>query len=303
METKKKTELDQYMDADGLVRAEASYDRDHAFHGVWQDGENEHMDVVRSALGADFVEPTDTQEVNRISAQLRHLAEISLEEARAATDDAAALALFRRSTEMREAGEALHISTDSEIFLSQIYGDDEVDFVREIVRAWDAVNGGQSWSAEGPRTSAEEAWDRELSGSRSGYSEVTLEATEDWIRLSFSGYGCDMGDVRLQTRRGEAVEAMTSVYTEIDLDTVDRLAALGPEVVLRTIDLADLTWGVYDFLGDDGEDFVQAAEILTNVQSEADFQRVREAVKVLDESWSGDFSELVRAAVVLTLSA
>ncbi len=295
MNTTTQTELNAYMDEEGVVRASASYNEDHAFNGVWQDGLNDHIHIVLSALGGDFSEPSDTQEVNRIAGQLRHLAEIALEEARETTNDAEALALFRRSAEIQEAASALNISHDTEYFYSQMYGDEQVEYVREIVQTWDALNDGFVWSESGERTSALDAWDREMYRSRSGYSEVSVEATEDWINISFSGYGCDMGDLSLVVRRGEVVEAVTSYVTDIDLAALDGLEALGDSAVFA-VSLTDLAP-----LDLDCSELAEVARLLSVVKTRQDMDRVRHTVRVLSEYWMADFVSLVRASIPLTL--
>jgi hypothetical protein len=294
--------LAQYEDAEGVARASADYDADHAFNAVWQDGDCEVAPIARAALGDSFVEPTDSDEVNKIAAQLRHMAEMARVDARTECDDAQALVLFRRADELGEAADALHISDDSRTFFSQVVGDELVEDVLALVEAWDESTGGFSWIDEecGEGTSARDAWDRELNGSRSGFSSVEVVATRDRIDISFSGYCCDMSDISLVTRRGDVVEAVTSYLTDVDLGTVDGLASLGMCVLLAL--------GLTDVLPNDidAAELTEIAQILDTVKDvrrvpgQSFYGRVREAVEVLGRNWSGNSVELVRAAVVLS---
>jgi hypothetical protein len=294
--------LAQYENAEGVARASADYDEDHAFNGTWWDGDCDAAPIARAALGDSFVEPTDSDEVNEIAAQLRHMAEMDRDSARTASDDAQALALFRRADDLEKAADALHISDDSRAFFAQLYGDEAVDEVRAVVDAWDQVNDGRAWidDEDGESTSARDAWDGELRGSRSGFSSVEVVATRDRIDISFGGYGCDMSDISLVVRRGEVVDAVTSYLTDIDLAALDGLASLGSCVVLAL--------GLTDVLPNDidAAELTEIAQILDTVKDvrhvpgQSFCDRVREAVAVLGRNWSGNTVELVRAAVVLS---
>jgi hypothetical protein len=288
--------LAQYENAEGVVRATADYDEDHSFFGTWMDGDCDAAPIARAALGDSFVEPTDSDEVNKIAAQLRHMAEMDRNSARTERDDAQALALFRSADELEEAADALDISDDSRTFFAQLFGDEQVQEVLAVVDAWDQVNDGRAWidDEDGESTSARDAWDGELRGSRSGFSSVEVVATRDRIDISFGGYGCDMGDISLVVRRGDVVDAVTSYLGDIDLASLDGLCSLGSCVVLAVDLVEELPSDI------DAAELTEIAQILDTVKDVRDMDRVREAVAVLGRNWSGNSVELVRAAVVLS---
>lgn len=290
-------------DENGIVRASVDYEADHAFRNKWYEGAGWDVDaceIARRELGADFTEPETSEDVDKIGRQLEHLATIAEEEADSATDDAQALALLRRARELRKAGEALRVSDDDRLFFSQWNGDHELAEALQLLADWDEAHGDRAWMDGGDdeKIGAVAAYEQELRGSRSGFTEMVVEATDEWLTISFSGYGCDMRDVSLVVRRGDAVDALTNWASDAPLWHVDEALTVDaehPGAVRRAVSCLN-EW----LLDPSVEELLDAARALGPV-SDADMDRVLHSFSALKEEWAGDFSELVRACVSLTL--
>jgi hypothetical protein len=297
---------ENYGTDDGVVRATVDYDADHAFSGVWECGVNDEIDaagVARTELGEAFVEPLTSEDVDKIGRELEHRAELAEDEADTTTDDTEALALLRRARNLRKAGEALRVSDETRCFFSQIMGDDEVEWARELLAAWDEAHGDRSWSEEDDEmTGAVTAYERALRGSRSGFTQMVVEATDEWLTISFSGYSCDISDVSLVVRRGETVDALLTWATDATLGQVDealRIDAEHPGALNRAL------WCLSVALTEpDADDLLEAARLLGPVDHDT-MHRVVQTLNALEgadgNDWSGNFSELVRASAHFAL--
>ena len=286
-----------WANADGVVMYAVDYNLPVLAGHLEVNDESGHYDVAASLI-EEFELPEDVDDAKNIVRELRAAASALTERAYALEDGAESSSMFRQAARIEEAASFFSVSHDYVCTLQQAYGDEDLATLLGIVDAWDREFEGRTFlESESVFASARDAYDSSLRRG-SGFEEATLTASESGLTISFRGYGCYMRDVEMRVvdaARAAFAQQFNHEESEVLLliETLrDDEFVLVSEAYEQYADATTHYWFAVEFSW--------LAERLLEIAS-VDALRVVETMIVLADEWTGEFDELVAAALALTV--
>jgi hypothetical protein len=296
-ENKYTTDWSDWANDEGVVQYVVDYNTDVLSGFLEANDDSGHCKLAASLIDG-FELPEAADAAQKIASELRSASTGLTVRANALEDGAESSALFRQATRINEAASFFYVSHDFVGFIQQTHGDEDLANMLEIVDAWDREFEGRTFSeTEGEFASARSAYETSLH-SGSGFSEAILTASESALTISFNGYGCSMRDVELRV-----VDAARAAFAQQFNDDEEGVLSL---IEAMSDEKFELMSEAYEQYADAATHYWFSMEFSWMSDQllalpRVDIQRVVEAMIVLADEWTGDFDELVAAALALTV--